>query len=61
MEKFKDLQVKSVKELTEKKIDLLKEQFSLRMQKGTGKLAQNHLFKNVRRNIARINTVLAKK
>ena len=53
-----DLRKKSDKELNEELHGLLREQFNLRMQKGTGQLAQNHQLKNVRRNIARIKTVL---
>ena len=60
-EKIKELKAKSAEELKAHKIDLLKEQFNLRMQKGTGQLKQNHMFKNIRRDIARINTVLSEK
>lgn len=60
-EKIKKLKAKSTEELRAHKIDLLKEQFNLRMQKGTGQLTQNHMFKNIRRDIARINTVLSEK
>ena len=60
-EKIKELKAKSAKELKSQKIDLLKEQFNLRMQKGTGQLTQNHMFKNIRRDIARINTILSAK
>ncbi|WP_119328263.1 50S ribosomal protein L29 [Cysteiniphilum halobium] len=60
-EKIKELKAKSAEELKAHKIDLLKEQFNLRMQKGTGQLTQNHMFKNIRRDIARINTVLSEK
>ena len=56
-----ELKEKSVQELNDLKLDLLKEQFNLRMQKGTGQLAKNHLLKNVRRDIARINTVMTQK
>ncbi|MBK2125979.1 50S ribosomal protein L29 [Fangia hongkongensis] len=60
-EKIKELKAKSADELKAQKIDLLKEQFNLRMQKGTGQLTQNHMFKNIRRDIARINTILSEK
>jgi len=56
--KAKDLQEKSVAELQESLIELLKEQFTLRMQKATGQLTQTHLLRQVRRNIARVKTVL---
>ncbi len=40
---------------------LLKEQFNLRMQQGTGQLGQTHLFGEARRDIARVRTVLREK
>ena len=40
---------------------LLREQFNLRMQKGTGQLSRPDQVKKVRRNIARIKTVLNEK
>ena len=36
---------KSVDQLQEKKIELLQQLFSLRMQMGAGQLKKNHLFK----------------
>lgn len=59
--KVLELKEKSIQELNDLKLDLLKEQFNLRMQKGTGQLAKNHLLKNVGRDIARIETVLTEK
>lgn len=56
--KAKELQDKSVAELQQNLIELLKEQFTLRMQKATGQLTQTHLLAEVRRNIARVKTVL---
>lgn len=56
-----ELRNKSVDELKTELLDLLKEQFKLRMQHATGQLARNHLLKNVRRNIARVKTVLTQK
>ena len=41
--------------------ELRKEQFSYRMQKATGQLGQPHLAVAVRKDIARIKTVLAEK
>jgi large subunit ribosomal protein L29 len=38
--------------------DLLKEQFNLRMQQGSGQLSRPSQMKQVRRDIARIKTVL---
>ena len=37
-------------------LELRKEQFNLRMQRGTGQLANPSRFKSVRRDIARIKT-----
>ncbi|MEK9785612.1 MAG: 50S ribosomal protein L29 [Gammaproteobacteria bacterium] len=46
----------SAEELKAELIDLRKEQFNLRMQRGTGQLANPSRFKVVRRQIARIKT-----
>ncbi|MAC47881.1 50S ribosomal protein L29 [Oceanospirillum beijerinckii] len=59
--KAAELREKSVEELKEQLTDLLREQFNLRMQKGTGQLTQTHLLKQVRRDIARVNTLLNEK
>ena len=40
---------------------LQKAHFGLRMQKATGQLSQTHLLKQVRRDIARVKTVLNEK
>jgi len=56
-----DLRKKSDAELNEELHSLLREQFNLRMQKGSGQLSQNHQLTGVRRNIARIKTVLQEK
>lgn len=42
-------------------LDLMKEQFSLRMQKGMSEIPRPHLYKQVRRNIARVKTILKEK
>ena len=54
----KELRQKSRAELQETLHDLLKEQFNLRMQRGSGQLSRPHLMKDVRRNIARVRTVI---
>jgi large subunit ribosomal protein L29 len=41
--------------------DLLRAQFSLRMQKATQQLTNTSQIRNVRRDIARVRTVLAEK
>ncbi len=56
--KASELRDKSLDELKQELHDKLKEQFSLRMQNGTGQLARHHVVKQVRRDIARIKTVM---
>ena len=55
---LKQLKSKSADELKNHLVDLHKEQFSLRMQKATGQLAKTHEARRVRREIARVNTLL---
>ena len=59
--KTADLKTKNQDELQQELISLLKEQFNLRMRKATGQLNQTHLMKNVRRDIARVKTVMNEK
>lgn len=59
--KASELKEKSMDDLNKELLNLLREQFNLRMQKGTGQLAKPHLMKAVRRNIARVKTVLNQK
>ena len=56
-----DLRKKTVAELRSLEIELVKEQFNLRMQKGSKQLTKNHLFRQARHNVARIKTILAEK
>ena len=56
-----ELKAKSTGELREELTGLLREQFSLRMLKGTGQLAHSHELRRVRRDIARVKTVLNEK
>ena len=58
---LKELRQKSEAELASHLLDLHKEQFSLRMQKATGQLAKTHDIRLVRREIARVNTLLGAK
>jgi len=53
-----ELRSKSVEELNEELVALRREQFNLRMQHATGELTQNTEHGRVRRNIARVKTVL---
>lgn len=56
-----ELRGKTEAELQEELMGLLKEQFGLRMQRGTGQLSRPDQMKKVRRNIARVKTVLNEK
>ena len=56
--KATELRNKSKDELMADLLALAREQFNLRMQKGTGQLVKSSQVKQVRRDIARINTVL---
>lgn len=56
-----ELREKTVKELNEELLALLREQFNLRMQKVTGQLNRHTQFKQIRRDIARIKTVINEK
>jgi len=56
-----DLRKKQEGELREELSELLKEQFNLRMQRGIGQLATPHDLRRVRRDIARLRTVLNEK
>lgn len=55
------LKNKSVDELKQQLFDLLREQFNLRMQKGMGESPRPHLHKKVRREIARVKTMINQK
>ena len=57
----RELKAKSVEELQSELLELRKEQFNLRMQKATGQANQTHTLKVVRRNIARVKTVINQK
>ena len=41
--------------------ELRKEQFKLRMDKGAGQLAQTHRVRELRRDIARVKTIISQK
>ncbi len=56
--KASELRVKTPQELNGSLEGLLKEQFNLRMQKGTGQLSRPSRMNEVRKEIARIKTVL---
>jgi large subunit ribosomal protein L29 len=56
-----DLRHKTPDQLRDKLSDLRKEQFNLRFQKATGQLEKTSRVRKVRRDIARIETVLSEK
>ncbi len=59
--KTSELTAKSVEELTTELGNLFREQFNLRMQRGSGQDVKPHNFKKVRRQIARIKTIINQK
>ena len=59
--KATDLRAKSADELNNELLELLKAQFSLRMQHATQQLNNNSQLGKVRRDIARVRTLLREK
>ncbi|MDR1709192.1 MAG: 50S ribosomal protein L29 [Candidatus Accumulibacter sp.] len=59
--KASELRTKSADELNKELQDLLKAQFSLRMQKATQQLSNQSQIGKVRRDIARVRTLLHEK
>ncbi|MDO4966901.1 MAG: 50S ribosomal protein L29 [Lachnospiraceae bacterium] len=56
-----DLQSKTAEELQQQLVDAKKELFNLRFQNATNQLDNTSRIKDVRRNIARIQTVISQK
>jgi large subunit ribosomal protein L29 len=56
--KASELKTKSKDELLDELVELRQEQFNLRMQQATGQMARGDQYRKVRRNIARVKTVL---
>ena len=56
-----ELRNKSVQELQDEQFAIRKELFNLRMQRGIGQTPQTHLFRKLKRNVARIKTILKEK
>jgi len=56
--KVNELRQKSKDELEAMLLELSREQFNLKMQKGTGQLSKPDQVKKVRRDVARIHTIL---
>ena len=61
MVKTKDLRALSLDELEAKLVEDKKELFNLRIQQSTGQLQNTAVFKNIRREIAKINTLIAER
>ena len=59
--KAAELREKETEELYEELLRLRKEQFGLRMQDASGQLGQYHLLNQVKRDIARVKTVMVEK
>ena len=59
--KFSDIENKSVTELIKQKNDLSAKLFDMKMKNTLGQLAAPHQIRNMRRDIAKINTVLVRK
>ena len=56
--KIADVRVLTQDQLTDQLVTLKKEQFNLRFQKATGQIEKTHRVDQVRKDIARIKTVL---
>jgi large subunit ribosomal protein L29 len=56
-----ELRKKSSSELNDHLVELRREQFNLRMQKGSSQLTQTHQLGRVRREIAQVKTLLGAK
>lgn len=61
MIKIKDLRAMSVDELEAKLLENKKEQFNLRVQHSTGQLQSSAMIRKVRREIAKINMLIAER
>jgi large subunit ribosomal protein L29 len=59
--KATELKEKSVEELNVTLNELLQDQFKLRMEKATGQVTETHKLREVRRDIARVKTIINQK
>ena len=59
--KIGDVRAKSADELSTMLLDLRKEQFNLRFQRATGQLEELSRIKQVRRDIARVKTIIGER
>ena len=58
MLKIKDIRAMSIDELEAKLLEKKKEQFNLRIQQSTGQLQNTAVLRSVRREVAKINTLI---
>ena len=58
MLKIKDLRAMSIDELEAKWLEKKKEQFNVRIQQSTGQLQNTAVLRSVRREVAKINTLI---
>ena len=56
--KANDMRGMSPEDLNKELLNLRREQFSLRMQRATGQLARPHEYGRVKKDIARVKTIL---
>ncbi|MBS6996197.1 MAG: 50S ribosomal protein L29 [Azospirillum sp.] len=61
MVKTKDLRAMTIDELEAKLLENKKEQFNLRIQQSTGQLSNTAVIRKVRREIAKINTLIVER
>ncbi len=59
--KFSEIHELTLKELRSRKHELRQEVFNLRIQQQSGQLERPHLIRNLRRDIARLDTAITKK
>lgn len=56
---IKEMRTASAEDRAKELTELMRQQFSLRMQKATGQLSNTSQLRNVRRDIARLRTVMS--
>ena len=61
MSKASDVRLMSADQIDDRIAELKKEQFNLRFQRATGQLEKTARVRQIRRDIARIKTILAEK
>ena len=59
--KTQELREKTLVELQDDLVSLYKDQFNYRMQNSSGQLVQIHLISSIRKDIARVKTIITEK